>query len=172
MEVPLNSYPFVRKEYCINCKYCPFKSFESYCLIASSWNEFNRKYATDDRFEGSFALIRSRVWHLVSRLLGIETFYYFESHSHEYFCLKKISVSVSKFVVWNKSQYIGLESFGLEEVSVFVGKNAISANLIIQMWGSCLGIENNTISLVSMSICLNNVCLKKCWSWIKVLDSV
>ena len=33
-----------------------------------------------------------------------------------------------------KSFNIGLESFGLKEVLVFVGKNAISAHLIIQMW--------------------------------------
>ena len=164
MEVPLDSYPFVRKEYYSNWKHCPFKSFKNYCLNASSWNEFNRKYATDDRFEGSFALIKSRVWHLVSSFSVSTLFYYFESHSLEYFGLEESLSLGLKICRLKKSFNIGLESFGLKEVSVFAGKNAISANLIIQMWEA-----NN---LVSMSIYLKKICFQKSWSWIKVLDSV
>ena len=45
-------------------------------------------------------MIESRVWHLVSRLLGIETFLNFS----------RVSVSVSKILVSKKSLGIGLEN--------------------------------------------------------------
>ena len=75
-----------------------------------------------------FRLIKGniRVWHLVSKLLGIETFLNFweyRSRSQKFWSRKKVSVLVSKILSLEKSLSIGLENiWSRKKVSVSVSK--------------------------------------------------
>ena len=77
----------------------------------------------------------SRVWHLVSRLLGIETFLILLRVSvsvSKVWSQKKVSVSVSKnFSLKNKSQYWSQKYLVSKKVSVSVSKILVSKSLSI-----------------------------------------
>ena len=79
------------------------------------------------------------MWHLVSRLLGIETFLNF----------LRVSVSVSKILVSKKSLGIGLENFGLKK----------SLGIGLENFGLKKSLSNNLKKIV-----LKNLGLKKLWT--------
>ena len=111
-------------------------------LLAKIWG-VTRKHICHNFRDVDHDEVESRVWHLVSRLLGIETFLNFLRVSvsvskilvskkslgiglENIWSRKKVSVSVSKIFGLEKSLGIGLENFGLKQVSVTTSKNLVS----------------------------------------------
>ena len=89
--------------------------------------------------------IRNRVWHLVWRLLGMETFFIFWEYRYR---SRKISVSVSVSKIFGPKKSLGIglknlglkksfsisyKNLGLKKVSVLVSKDLVSKKVSVMV---------------------------------------